>query len=112
MPPETLPVVLTAIRALARPEMNLRGVNATTHPVAPMENYYTWLQPHAHKLDVWRATYLQPLASPPGAEHPVVQPCDRRKVRLGHRTHAAAPGAPRRGGGHARVAVSGERHGA
>ena len=35
-PPETFPVVLTAIRALARPEMNLRGVNATTHPVAPM----------------------------------------------------------------------------
>ena len=34
--PETFPVVLTAIRALARPEMNLRGVNATTHPVAPM----------------------------------------------------------------------------
>jgi hypothetical protein len=35
-PPETFPVVLTAIRALARAEMNLRGVNATTHPVAPM----------------------------------------------------------------------------
>src|SRR3954467_6980596 len=35
-PPETFPVVLTAVRALARPEMNLRGVNATTHPVAPM----------------------------------------------------------------------------
>ena len=34
--PQTFPVVLTAIRALARPEMNLRGVNATTHPVAPM----------------------------------------------------------------------------
>ncbi len=34
--PEAFPVVLTAIRALARPEMNLRGVNATTHPVAPM----------------------------------------------------------------------------
>ncbi|HEY4332460.1 MAG TPA: hypothetical protein VGM78_07820 [Ilumatobacteraceae bacterium] len=35
-PPETFPVVLSAIRALARPEMNLRGVNATTHLVAPM----------------------------------------------------------------------------
>ena len=35
-PPETFPVVLTAIRALARPETNLRGVNATTHPVAPL----------------------------------------------------------------------------
>ena len=34
--PETFPVVLTAIRALARPEVNLRGVNATTHLVAPM----------------------------------------------------------------------------
>ena len=35
-PPETFPVVLTALRALARPEVNIRGVNATTHPVAPM----------------------------------------------------------------------------
>lgn len=34
--PETLPVLTTAIRALARPEINLRGVNATTHPVAPL----------------------------------------------------------------------------
>ncbi|MCU1365882.1 MAG: hypothetical protein JWN39_1521 [Ilumatobacteraceae bacterium] len=34
--PNTFPVVLSAIRALARPEVNLRGVNATTHPVAPM----------------------------------------------------------------------------
>jgi hypothetical protein len=30
------PVVLTAVRALCRPEVNLRGVNATTHPVAPL----------------------------------------------------------------------------
>ena len=35
-PPQTFPVFLTALRALASPEMNLRGVNATTHPVAPM----------------------------------------------------------------------------
>jgi hypothetical protein len=35
-PPVTFPVVLTALRALARPEMNLRGVNATTHLVAPL----------------------------------------------------------------------------
>lgn len=35
-PPETFPVVLTALRALARPEVNLRGVNATTHLVAPL----------------------------------------------------------------------------
>jgi len=34
--PETLPVLTTAVRALARPEINLRGVNATTHPVAPL----------------------------------------------------------------------------
>jgi hypothetical protein len=34
--PEHLPVVLSAVRALARPEVNLRGVNATTHPVAPL----------------------------------------------------------------------------
>ncbi|MCU1393978.1 MAG: hypothetical protein JWM34_2406 [Ilumatobacteraceae bacterium] len=34
--PAVFPVVLSAIRALARPEVNLRGVNATTHPVAPM----------------------------------------------------------------------------
>src|SRR5207302_4247246 len=35
-PPATFPVVLTAIRALAAPETNLRGVNATTHMVAPL----------------------------------------------------------------------------
>jgi hypothetical protein len=34
--PEHLPVVVTAVRALAHPEVNLRGVNATTHPVAPL----------------------------------------------------------------------------
>ncbi|MCU1487991.1 MAG: hypothetical protein JWN67_4737 [Actinomycetia bacterium] len=34
--PEVFPVVLTALRALAQPEVNIRGVNATTHIVAPM----------------------------------------------------------------------------
>jgi len=34
--PEHLPVLVAAVRALARPEINLRGVNATTHPVAPL----------------------------------------------------------------------------
>ena len=34
--PGVMPVLTTAIRALARPEVNLRGVNATTHPVAPL----------------------------------------------------------------------------
>ncbi len=35
-PPEVFPVVLTALRALSQPAMNLRGVNATTQLVAPM----------------------------------------------------------------------------
>ncbi len=35
-PPGMLPVLVTAVRALSRPELNLRGVNATTHPVAPL----------------------------------------------------------------------------
>ncbi|MGH7288945.1 MAG: hypothetical protein ACREI8_13095 [Myxococcota bacterium] len=35
-PPGVLPVLVTAVRALSRPELNLRGVNATTHPVAPL----------------------------------------------------------------------------
>lgn len=35
-PPEVLPVVAAAVRALTRPEVNLRGVQATTHPVAPL----------------------------------------------------------------------------
>ena len=35
-PPETFPVVLSALRALAQPQVNLRGVNATTQLVAPM----------------------------------------------------------------------------
>jgi hypothetical protein len=34
--PEHLPVVVSAVRALGRPELNLRGINATTHPVAPL----------------------------------------------------------------------------
>ena len=34
--PEHLPVLVAAVRALGRPELNLRGVNATTHPVAPL----------------------------------------------------------------------------
>ncbi|MEE3329751.1 MAG: hypothetical protein VX246_02685 [Myxococcota bacterium] len=34
--PGVLPVLVSAVRGLARPEMNLRGVNATTHPVAPL----------------------------------------------------------------------------
>ncbi len=35
-PAAATPVVVTAIRALAEPDVNLRGVNATTHPVAPL----------------------------------------------------------------------------
>ena len=35
-PPATFPVLVSAVRALAQPELNLRGVNATTHPVAPL----------------------------------------------------------------------------
>ena len=35
-PPEVLPVLVSAVRALARPELNLEGVQATTHPVAPL----------------------------------------------------------------------------
>jgi hypothetical protein len=34
--PEWMPVVVSAVRALGHPELNLRGVNATTHPVAPL----------------------------------------------------------------------------
>lgn len=34
--PAHLPVLTAAVHALARPELNLRGVNATTHPVAPL----------------------------------------------------------------------------
>ena len=34
--PAHLPVLTAAVRALARPEINLRGVNATTHCVAPL----------------------------------------------------------------------------
>lgn len=34
--PDVFPVVLSAVRALTHPDVNLRGVNATTHPVAPL----------------------------------------------------------------------------
>jgi hypothetical protein len=32
--PKWMPVVVAAVRAMGRPEVNLRGVNATTHPVS------------------------------------------------------------------------------
>lgn len=35
-PPDVLPVVAAAVRAITRPEINLQGVQATTHPVAPL----------------------------------------------------------------------------
>ena len=35
-PVGVLPVITAAVRALTAPEMNLRGVAATTHPVAPL----------------------------------------------------------------------------
>ncbi|HEY7136716.1 MAG TPA: hypothetical protein VIB48_16800 [Acidimicrobiia bacterium] len=34
--PGVLPVLTTAVRALGRPEVNLEGVQATTHPCAPL----------------------------------------------------------------------------
>jgi hypothetical protein len=35
-PPAVMPVLVAVARALARPELNLSGVQATTHPVAPL----------------------------------------------------------------------------
>lgn len=35
-PPDVFPVVTTALRALTGPSVNLQGVQATTHPVAPL----------------------------------------------------------------------------
>ena len=34
--PDYMPVVLAALRAIARPEFNLAGVQGTTHPAAPL----------------------------------------------------------------------------
>ncbi len=41
-------------------------------PVAALERYHALLAPEASSLDLWRTSYLQVLASKPGAEHPVV----------------------------------------
>jgi len=35
-PPDVLPVLAAAVRAATQPEVNLPGVQATTHPVAPL----------------------------------------------------------------------------
>jgi hypothetical protein len=35
-PPTVLPVLVAATRAMGKPEMNLEGIQATTHPVAPL----------------------------------------------------------------------------
>ncbi len=34
--PSSMPVLVAATKALASPQLNLRGINATTHPVAPL----------------------------------------------------------------------------
>ncbi len=34
--PGVLPVLVTAVHAMAHPDFNLRGINATTHPCAPL----------------------------------------------------------------------------
>lgn len=34
--PDYMPVILAAVRAMARPSFNLAGIQATTHPVAPV----------------------------------------------------------------------------
>ena len=41
-------------------------------PVAPADVYYTWLAPHASRLDVWTTEYLHVLAPTGEREHPVV----------------------------------------
>ncbi|MEO8849441.1 MAG: methyltransferase domain-containing protein [Casimicrobiaceae bacterium] len=48
------------------------GALARRRPVAPLAQYHAWLSPLAHKLDLWRTTYMQPLAATADAEHPVV----------------------------------------
>src|SRR5262245_7840902 len=35
-PPAVFPVIATAVRALCHPDVNLQGVQSTTHPVAPL----------------------------------------------------------------------------
>jgi trans-aconitate 2-methyltransferase len=52
-------------RAIAEPLMR-------TRPVAPLEDYHAWLAPLAHKLDLWRTTYLQALPQTASGEHPIV----------------------------------------
>jgi len=34
--PELMPVIVTAVRAIGDPLVNIRGINATTHPTAPL----------------------------------------------------------------------------
>lgn len=52
-------------RELATPLLRVR-------PVAALQDYDAWLAPHAQSRDLWRTTYLQHLAWPHAAEHPVV----------------------------------------
>ncbi len=41
-------------------------------PVAPAEDYFRWLSPHAASLDIWTTEYLHVLAPMQGGDHPVV----------------------------------------
>ena len=58
--PEHLPVLVSAVRALAHPDLNLRGVNATTHPVAPL------LIVHGQAVGARRVQLLGSAPSDPG----------------------------------------------
>lgn len=41
-------------------------------PVAPIAQYYAWLEPLAHSMDLWATEYLQRLPTRADGEHPVV----------------------------------------
>lgn len=49
------------LRALVRPA-----------PVAPIENYFAWLSPHAETIDAWTTEYLHVLPSARDGDHPVI----------------------------------------
>jgi len=49
------------LRALVRPV-----------PVAPVDDYFAWLSPHAHTIDAWTTEYVHVLQPAHDGDHPVI----------------------------------------
>ena len=64
-------VVLNEVAASPRWREQL-GALVRPVPVAPVDDYFAWLSPHAKTVDAWTAEYLHVLPTAPDGDHPVI----------------------------------------